>query len=248
MRRTPWLAIGGLVVLALIGGASAVTRGVAVWRVLDGAPVDELSPQDHDNMETLAALVGVEVGSPYYRQIEETTRAGAARYNVLPMTTLMHIVPGAVFLLLAPLQLVPRFRARRAGIHRRLGYVLLGLSVPYAITGIFLSVYQPGFGLIGGLASGLAGLWFVNCAVRAYVAIRRHDIVHHREWMLRAMAVAYGIAIIRLLFVAIVAIVPLDPMALGAVTFWVGWLVAMLPTEWWIRRTARGPQALRWAS
>jgi peptidoglycan biosynthesis protein MviN/MurJ (putative lipid II flippase) len=153
-----------------------------------------------------------------------------------------------VFLFVAPLQLVPRFRTRRAGIHRRLGYVLLAIAVPYAITGILLSVYQPGFGPLGGLASGLAGAWFVNCAVRAYLAIRRRDIDRHREWMLRMLAIAYGIAIVRLLFLAIVAIEPIDPMALGAATFWAGWLLAALPTEWWIHRTARRPQALRWAS
>lgn len=248
MGRTPWLAIGGLVALALVGGASAVTRGVAVWRVLEGAPVDELSPQDQQNLQTLAAWTRTGAGHPFYSQLEATTRAGTVRYNSVPITTLLHILPGAVFLFVAPLQLVPRFRARRPGIHRRLGYLLLALAVPYAITGIFLSVYQPGFGPLGGLASGLAGVWFVNCAVRAYVAIRRRDLVRHREWMLRAMAIAYGIAIIRLLFLAIVVIVPIDPMALGAATFWAGWLLAALPTEWWIRRTARPPQALRWAS
>jgi hypothetical protein len=248
MRRAPWLAICGLVVLALVGGASAITRGVAVWRFLDGAPIDEISPQDSANMQTLAAWTRTGAGHPFYDQLEATTRAGTVRYNSVPITTLAHIVPGAVFLFVAPLQLVPRFRARRPGIHRRLGYVLLALSVPYAITGIFLSVHEPGFGVAGGLASGLAGLWFVNCAVRAYVAIRRRDIVRHREWMLRAMAVAYGIAIVRLLFLAIVVVVPIDPMALGAFTFWAGWLLAVLPTEWWIRRTTHEEQALRWAS
>lgn len=248
MRRTPWLAIGGLVALALVGSASAITRGVAVWRVLEGAPVDELSPQDLDNMATLAAVTGTEAGSPFYRQVEETTRAGAMRYNVLPITTLLHIVPGAVFLLAAPLQLVPGFRRRTSGVHRRLGYVLLLLAIPYAVTGIFFSLYKPVFGPLASVASGLAGVWFVYCAVRAYTAIRRRDIDRHREWMLRALAAAYGIAAVRLVFLAMVVIVPFNPIAMGVVSFWAGWLVAALPTEWWIRRTARQPQALRWAS
>lgn len=248
MGRTPWLAIGGLVALALIGGASAVTRSVAVWRVLNGAPVDELSPQDYDNMQTLAAVAGADAASPLYRDMEATTRAGAIRYNVLPLTTLLHIVPGAVFLFVAPLQLVPRFRRRTSGVHRRLGYALLFLAIPYAVTGIFFSVYKPVFGPLAAVASGLAGLWFVFASVRAYLAIRRRDIDRHREWMLRALAAAYGIAAVRLVFLVMVVIVPFDPIAMGVVSFWAGWLVAALPMEWWIRRTARQPQALRWAS
>src|SRR5688500_5210554 len=248
MRRTPWLAICGLLALALIGGASAITRGDAVWRVLKGAPVDELSPQDQDNLKTIAAWAGAEATSPLVSQMEETTRAGAVRYNVLPLTTLLHIVPGAIFLFVAPLQLVPRFRRRVSGIHRGLGYVLLLLAIPSALTGIFFSVYKPVFGPLASVASGLAGVWFVYCAGRAYAAIRRRDVDRRREWMLRALAAAYGIAAVRLIFLAMVVIVPFNPVAMGVVSFWAGWLVAALPTEWWIRRTARRPQALRWAS
>ena len=234
--------------LALIGGASAATRGVAVWRVLGGAPVDELSPLDYDNMQTLATVAGADATSPLYRDIDATTRAGAVRYNVLPVTTLLHILPGAVFLFVAPLQLVPRFRRRISGVHRRLGYVLLVLAIPYAATGIFFSIYKPVFGPLASVASGGAGLWFVFCSIRAYAAIRRRDIDRHREWMLRALAAAYGIATVRLVFLAIVVIVPFDPIAMGVTSFWAGWLVAALPMEWWIRRTSRQPQALRWAS
>lgn len=248
MRRTPWLAICGLVALALVGGASAATRGLVVWGVLNGAPIDALSPLDAANMDMLAAWTRTSPSDPFYQQLEATTRAGSLRYNSVPITTLAHIVPGAIFLFLAPLQLLPRLRARRTGIHRRLGYLLLALAVPYAITGIVFSVYEPGFGALGGVASGLAGVWFVYCAVRAYTAIRRRDVERHREWMLRMMAVAYGIAVIRLLFIAIVVVAPVDPMVLGAVTFWAGWLLAALPVEWWIRQTRREAPALGWAS
>lgn len=249
VRRTPWLAIVGLVALALIGGASATTRGVAVWRVLEGAPADELSPQDAENLRTLAAWMRVDAGSPLYRQIELLTHQGSARYSAMPITTLMHIVPGAIFLFAAPLQLIPRFRSRRPGIHRRLGYLLLALAVPYALTGIFLSIHEPVFGPLAAVASGSAGVWFIYCAVRAYVAIRRREIDRHREWMLRMLAVAYGIATVRLSFLPIIAVIPIDAAAAGALSFWTGWLIATLLTEWWIRRSRPAQQrALRWAS
>ncbi len=219
-----------------------------MWRVLDGAPVDELSPQDVENLRTLAAWMKTGAGSQLYQQIERLTHLGSERYNVVPIVTLVHVVPGALFLFAAPLQLIPRFRSRRPGIHRRLGYVLLALAIPYAFTGIFFSIHEPVFGPLAALASGLAGAWFICCAVLAYLAIRKRDIERHREWMLRMLAVAYGIAAVRLSFLAIIAVFPIDVAAAGTLSFWVGWLISVLPTEWWIRRTARQPQALRWAS
>lgn len=235
--------------LALIGAASAITRTIAVGRFLAGAPANELSPEDLANMQVLASWMRIDDASAAFQQLETSTRAGAARYNAVPFVTLLHVVPGMIFLLAAPLQLIARFRARASGIHRRVGYLLLGLAAPYAITALYLSVREPFFGRVGAVASLLAGVWFMYCIARAYAAIRRRDIDRHREWMLRGLAMAYGIAVIRALFLVAVAIVPLDPMATGAATFWAGWLLSAATAEWWIRRTAPPQQrALRWAS
>jgi uncharacterized membrane protein len=235
--------------LALIGAASAITRTIVVSRVLAGAPANELSPEDRANLQVLASWMRVDSGSAAFRQIEASTLAGAARYNAIPFVTLLHVVPGMLFLLAAPLQLIARFRARASGVHRRLGYVLLALATPYAITALYLSVREPFFGRVGAAASLLAGVWFMYCIARAYAAIRRRDIEVHRVWMVRGLAMAYGIAVIRALFLIAVAIVPLDPVAAGAATFWAGWLVSAAAAEWWIRRTApRQQPALRWAS
>jgi uncharacterized membrane protein len=42
------------------------------------------------------------------------------------------------------------------------------------------------------------GLWFLTCLMLAVRAIRRGDIVHHRRWMIRAFAIAIGIATTRI--------------------------------------------------
>ena len=75
---------------------------------------------------------------------------------------------------------------------------------------------------------------------RAYVAIRRGDVVRHREWMLRAYAIALGIASIRV--VGAVVDVALAPLGVRSATglvisLWLGWALTAGVAESWIVHT-----------
>ena len=52
MKTLAWLAVA---VLVVIGVASAVTRTIAVTRVLGGAPAAEVSPLDRQNQRQVTA-------------------------------------------------------------------------------------------------------------------------------------------------------------------------------------------------
>jgi hypothetical protein len=243
------LTVVVIVLLALLGSFSAITRAMVVISVLRGAPANELAPEDRANLEWIAGAIGVDLSSQRYRDVIEDTIAGSARYNARPYATLLHVIPGTVFLLLAPLQLIRRFRTRRQGLHRRIGYVLLGLALPFAVTGLYLSFREPLFGVFGASASGLAAVWFAYCGVRAYAAIRRRDIDDHRAWMVRFLAIAYAIAVIRAIYLIVLALFHVRPTAVGGATFWIGFLLSALAAEWWLQRSAQRPaRALKWAS
>jgi hypothetical protein len=67
--------------------------------------------------------------------------------------------------------------------------------------------------------------------------------------MLRALAMAYAIAVIRAMSLIVVAIVPIRLTLLGGPLFWAGFLFSAFVAEWWLRRTATpAAPALRWAS
>ena len=240
MKTLAWWVVAAL---AVLGTASAVTRTIAVTRVLGGAPAAELSPLDAANQRRVAALFGATEGSEYYRAIDRDMRDASAKYNALPITMLLHVVPGAIFLLLAPLQLSTPLRRRYVVVHRSLGYALLLLAIPFAITGLYIAVRDPMFGPVGAAAAVIAGLLFFYAGARAYRAIRRGDRIGHRAWMLRFLALAYAIAVMRVLSLIIMALVPLRPRAIGAPLFWVGWIVSALLAEWWIRRPSSMFQA-----
>ena len=111
MKTLAWFAVA---VLAVIGIASAVTRTIAVSRVLGGAPANELSPQDVENLRQVVALYGIDEGSERYRAFDSEMKRGSLKYNSIPVVMLLHVVPGGLFLLAAPLQLSARLRRRYA--------------------------------------------------------------------------------------------------------------------------------------
>ena len=108
------------------------------------------------------------------------------RYVEQAWLAYLHIVPGVVYLFLAPLQLAYRIRSRHYTFHRRLGRVAATAGM---ISGVFALIFGGLFSF-GGLSEASAavvfGLWFLTCLVLAVRAIRRDDIVHHRRWMIRA--------------------------------------------------------------
>jgi uncharacterized membrane protein len=184
--------------LAAIGVASAVTRTIAVTRVLVGAPAAKMSPLDVEYQRQVTALYGIEEGTERYRAIDRDMQDGSLKYNSLPVVMLLHVVPGALFLLAAPLQLIARVR-RHTAVHRSLGYLLLALAIPFAMTGLYIGAREPMFGPVGAIAAVLLGSSFIYAGVRAYVAIRAGDRISHRAWMLRFLALAYAIAVMRAL-------------------------------------------------
>ena len=232
MKTVAWIAVAAL---AVIGAASAVTRTIAVTRVLGGAPADELSPGDVNNQRQLAALYGIEENSEFYRVVDRDMREASLNYNSLPLTTLLHVAPGGIFLVLAPLQLSTWLRRRYTAVHRSLGYLLLLLAIPFALTGLYIAVRNPIFGAVGAVAAVIAGVLFIHAGVRAYLAIKAGDRRRHREWMLRFLALAYAIAVIRALSMIVFAVAPIGPTAMGGPLFWIGWIVSALFAEWWIR-------------
>ena len=170
----------------------------------------------------------------------------AERYVEHPWRGYLHIAPGVVYLLGAPLQLSRRFRTRHYDVHRRLGRVLVGCAL---VSGVFALLFGIPFawgGTAEALASGVFGTWFLACLLLAFRAIRRDNVPQHRRWMVRAFAVAVGIGTIRI-WVGIFEGVeqgmsggttPAAPdHTMFGVAFWLAFTMHVAIGEWWLRRT-----------
>ena len=120
------------------------------------------------------------------------------RYVEHPLEGYLHIVPGALFLLLALPQLSVRVRGRHLRIHRRLGRAAVLLGLVSATFGLVFGARYAFGGAPQTAATMVFGTWFGITLVLGLRAARTHGVAVHRRWMVRAFAVSTGVGTIRL--------------------------------------------------
>ena len=166
------------------------------------------------------------------------------RYQAHPIAVLAHIVPGGIFIALLPVQLARPIRARFPALHRWTGRLLVTLAVAIGAAALSFGVGIPFGGPAEAILVTLIAAWFFTALIRAYAAIRRGDVVSHREWMLRAVAGAISVSVVRVVGVATdLTLTPAGVSAADAfvVALWIGWPATIAVCEWWIRHTRPQP-------
>jgi hypothetical protein len=156
------------------------------------------------------------------------------------LATMLHVVPGALFLLLAPLQFVSHVRDRYLNVHRWLGRLSVLAAWVSGLVGLYFGLFTPYAGGWETIAIALFGGLFVAAVSIGLVAIRRGEVARHREWMIRAFATAIGISTVRIVGgVLDVALTPagVGPQAAFLISIWIGWIVTVSAAEIWIVRT-----------
>src|SRR4051794_5548086 len=146
MRALRWtwrLGWAAVVALAIIGLAAATRR------VLDLAQVIPPTPP--------------------------TMRGGAfdAGFAEYPLLTLAHIIPGALFMVLGPLQFVPRIRTRHIWLHRLSGRLFVTISVIIGVTALVMSFLVTIGGGIESAATVVFALLFLFALGKAVQHVRR---------------------------------------------------------------------------
>ena len=166
------------------------------------------------------------------------TDAFGVRYVQHPSLALLHMIPGLLFLTLAPLQFIARIRRRRIGLHRGLGRML---AICAAISGLFALVVNFRFPAFGGISTQAAtvffGAVFLFSLTKALGHIRRKQVHLHREWMIRTFALAMGVASIRVFIGLFMALSELGIEEVFGTSFWLGFGVNLLVAEVWINHT-----------
>ena len=162
-----------------------------------------------------------------------------ARFAAERGLTYAHIIPAFVFAVLVPFQFAGWIRERHPAVHRWSGRILIAAGTLAGVTAAFLSRHPIGGGFESAATITFDAL-FLFSLWTAFRMIRRRDVVRHRAWMLRAVAIALGVATVRPVMGIFFATSRLTHLTLHEFfgwAFWIGFLLNLIAVEIWIRRT-----------
>ena len=154
-----------------------------------------------------------------------------------PILTFIHIIPGALFMVLGPFQFVPSIRARRLWQHRWSGRVLVAAGYVVGVSALAMSWQMSIGGANETAATTVFAVLFLFSLTKAFWHIRHREIRQHRKWMLRAFAIGLGIATTRPIVGAFFAARKLAPREFFGIAFWLGFTLTALAGEIWISVT-----------
>jgi uncharacterized membrane protein len=160
--------------------------------------------------------------------------AGFARHMGL---TLLHILPGGLFLALAPFQFSPSLRQKHLQLHRWMGRVLVVCGLIIGVSALIMSYMMNIGGPNETAATTLFALVFLFCLIKAYLHIRRKEVARHREWMIRAFGAGLGVATTRPIVGMFFAFRRLTPHEFFGIAFWLGFTITFLAAEAWVDYT-----------
>jgi uncharacterized membrane protein len=160
--------------------------------------------------------------------------AGFDRHTAL---TLIHILPGALFLGLVPFQFVGSIREKHLPLHRWMGRCLVVLGLIIGISAMVMTYKMNIGGANETAATTLFGILFLICLMKAYLHIRRKEIARHREWMIRMYGVGLGVATTRPIVGMFFAFRRLTPHEFFGIAFWLGFTITFLVAEYWVDYT-----------
>jgi uncharacterized membrane protein len=180
--------------------------------------------------------------------------AAAAQFAALddlfahyPILTLIHIVPGMLFMLLGPWQFSASIRARHLRWHRFSGRLFVICGAIVGVSALLMSFAMPAIGGVNQAAATASfGAFFLFALGRAFWMIRRREIALHREWMIRAFATGLAVATIRPIigmFFATSRLTGMTPHEFFGTAFWIGFTLQVMVAEVWIQMTRGAREA-----
>jgi uncharacterized membrane protein len=141
----------------------------------------------------------------------------------------LHVAGGVIALTAGVVQLWLGLTNRVAALHRALGKLYVGVIAVGSVAGFYLALTIHGNVPYGAGLFFLCVAWVITTAM-AVLAIRRRDLLQHREWMMRSYAVTFAFVTFRI-GVDVLTSRGLAPSDAQAVMAWACWAVPLLLLE-----------------
>ena len=161
-----------------------------------------------------------------------------------PGLTLLHIVPGLIFVILGPLQFVTRIRTRYLNLHRWCGHIYVASGLLVGLTALSMGIVIGYAGPTETAAVTFFSMLFLSFLGLAVFRIRRREIAAHREWMIRAFALGLAVTTMRPMIGIFLAVTGLPFAETLGISFWLAFSLHLVLAELWINFTRAQPAYL----
>jgi hypothetical protein len=166
------------------------------------------------------------------------------KFSEFPLIVNSHVIFGAVYLLLAPLQFSKTIRFKSIDFHRWSGRLLVSVGLVAGTSALFLGIVIPYSGTPEQLVIGFFGSLFLLSLILSYLNVRQKKIQQHREWMIRALAIGLSIATMRFIFIPILILRAPSGQEIemwSIISFTIAFVLHSGFAEIWIHKTRTNP-------
>lgn len=148
-----------------------------------------------------------------------------------PALTIIHIIPGLLFILLGPFQ----FRKSSPGFRRRTAMAFMAACLIIGVSAIVMPfIVLPLGGVNEAVASVFFATYFLISLLLAFRAFRTGHGVQHHDWLLRVYAIGLAIATVRPIMAVSFVFFGMRPETFLGTAFWMGFSLHAITAELWI--------------
>lgn len=191
-------------------------------------------------LKDLESAGGYVAGTPSRSPVPDT---GFAEH---PLLTFIHIVPGLVFMLLAPLQFSKKVKSSYPRFRRISWYIVFFSGLIIGSTALVMGLTMAIGGITETLAVAVFGVLFLLSLLRSYLYLIKDQAALHREWMIRVLAIGLAVSTTRpivAMFFATSRFTGLTVQQYFGAAFWIAFVLHITVAEIWIRRTRKSELA-----
>ncbi len=146
-----------------------------------------------------------------------------------------HITFGGLALLSGCTQFLSNLRQKRLSLHRNLGKIYVASVMLSGVAGFGIA-FAASAGVWAQMGFATLGFLWLYTTAKAFLAIKKRDIVEHQNWMTRSYALCFGAVTLRLWMPLFLAAFGMSFSIAYPIIAWLCWVPNLLVAEWIIRR------------
>jgi uncharacterized membrane protein len=145
----------------------------------------------------------------------------------------LHISLGGIALLAGFTQFFPQLRRKQPRLHRSLGKLYVLAVMISGLSGLLIAFFAKG-GYISALGFGSLAVLWIYTTIKAYMAIRKHELPSHQRWMIRSYALCFAAVTLRIYLPLTVMVAGMEFITAYRMIAWLCWVPNLIAAEYLI--------------